>query len=116
MGSLRAKVIDLNRYTKKYPFVGAPKRLTYQGDEYMAIEVGSIFFDEAESGTLNFDAPFPDSNYQVIAQLRDGVENNTGGSNVVIWIDTTSGQNKVVINSSAAFTGYVDIVALRLGK
>jgi hypothetical protein len=113
MASLRGKIIDRNRYVKNYPFVRAPKRTTYLGDEYIAIEVGSITFTNTDSGTLKFDAPFGDDNYQIVAQAIDTGASN--GANVVLYISTAD-QNSVTVKSSAPFTGKVDIIAMRLGK
>jgi len=113
MASLRGKIIDRNRYVKNYPFVKAPKRTTYIGDEYIVIEVGSITFTNTDSGTLTFDAPFDDSNYQIVAQAVDTA--GDGGANTVLYI-SAAGQNSVTVRSSAPFTGRVDIIAMRLGK
>lgn len=113
MASLRGRIIDRNRYVKNYPFVKAPKRTTYIGDEYLAIEVGSITFTNTDSGTLTFDAPLgTDDNYQIVAQAVDTGADN---ANVVLYISAAS-QNSVTVRSSAPFTGRVDIIAMRLGK
>ena len=113
MASLRGKIIDRNRYVKNYPFVKAPKRTTYLGDEYVVIEVGSITFSNTDGGTLKFDAPFEDANYQIVAQAVD--TNDAGGANVVLYISSAD-QNSVTVKSSAPFTGRVDIIAVRMGK
>jgi len=114
MGSLRARLIDRNRYSKRYPLIRAPKRLSYLGDENMAIEVGSIEFSNADTGTLTFEIPFTDTSYQVVATARDS--GDAGGADVNIWIDSSlSSQTKVVVKSSATFTGFVDIFAVRIG-
>ena len=111
MSSLRARLVDKNRYSKRYPLVRAPVRLTYMGDSDLAIEIGSIYFDNAESGTLNFDSRFIDSNFQVVAVARSsGTEN--ADVNVFISDKSTS---SVTIQASSNFTGYVDIFAVRIG-
>ncbi len=113
MASLRGKIIDRNRYVKNYPFVKAPKRTTHIGDEYLAIEVGSITFTNTDSGTLTFDAQLgTDDNYQIVAQAVDTGADN---ANVVLYISAAD-QNSVTVKSSAPFTGRVDIIAMRLGK
>ena len=113
MSSLRAKIIDRNRYVKNYPFIKSPKRTTYIGDEYLAIEVGSITFDDTDSGTLTFDAQLgTDDNYQIVAQAVDTGADN---ANVVLYISNAD-QNGVTVRSSSPFTGRVDIIAVRLGK
>ena len=114
MGSLRGKLIDRNRYAKRYPLVRAPKRLTYIGDENLSIEVGSITFTNADSGSLTFEIPFPDDSYKVVAALRDN--GDASGVNVNIYIDSTnSSQSVVAVKSSAKFTGIVDIIAVKTG-
>lgn len=115
MGSLRARLFDRNRYSKRYPLVRAPKRLTYQGDEYLAIEVGSLYFDNTDTASLTYEVQFPDSNYQLVALLKEGVDDN--GPNVNIYIDgNNTNSAQATIRASAPFTGYVDILAIRLGS
>ena len=114
MGSLRARLIDRNRYSKRYPLIRAPKRLTYLGDADMAMEVGSIYFDNAETGTLTFEIPFVNTSYQIVATARDS--GDAGGADVNIWIDNSiTTAAKVVVKSSAIWTGYVDIFAVKIG-
>lgn len=111
MGTLRAKIVDKNRLSKRYPLIRAPARFTYMGDSDMAIEVGSIYFDNAESGTLTFDAQFIDADYQVVAMTRSS-NNETADVNVFV---SNKSQNSVTIQASSNFTGYVDVFAVRVG-
>ena len=111
MGSLRVRLIDANRYSKRYPLVRAPVRTTYMGTTQMSVEIGSIYFDNSESGTLVFDVPFSDSSYQVAAIARS---NGTETADVNVYI-TDKNQNSVTVNASSNFTGYVDIFAVRAG-
>jgi len=114
MGSLRAKLVDRNRYGKRYPVIRAPKRMTYLGDEFLAIEVGSITFSNTDTGTLTYEVSFPDANYQVVAIARES--GSTDNANVNIFIDSASTTSqKVTVKASAPFSGIVDIIALRLG-
>ena len=113
MGSLRAKLIDRNRYAKRYPLIRAPKRYTYQGNEYMAIEVGSIYFDNSDTASLEFEAPFPDTSYQLAITARDS--GDSGGADVNIYISQRSGSG-VTVQASGKFTGYVDVFAIRIGS
>jgi hypothetical protein len=111
MGSLRVRLVDANRYSKRYPLVRAPVRNTYLGTTPMSVEIGSIYFNNAESGTLVFDAPFIDSGYQVAAVARS-TGNETADVNVFI---SAKSQNSVTVSASSNFTGYVDIFAVRVG-
>ena len=112
MGSLRAKLIDKNRYAKRYPLIRAPVRTTYLGDSDVEMEVGSIYFDNTDSETLTFDAPFDDANFQVMAVARDA---GVGTSNVNIYVSSKS-LTSVTIQASSNFTGYVDVFAVRIGS
>lgn len=109
MGTLRAKIIDRNRYSKRYPLIRAPLRPTYIGESDLAIEIGTIYFDNAESGILTFESPFEDSNYQVVAIARSS---GVGTADVNVFV-TDKTQNAVTIQASSNFTGYVDVFAVR---
>ena len=113
MGTLRGKLIDRNRYSKRYPLIRAPKRLSYLGDADLEIEVGTIYFDATDVGTLTYDAQFVDTSYQIAASVRDS--GDEGGVDVNIYISAKA-QNSVTVRSSAVFTGYVDIFAVRVGS
>lgn len=110
MGSVRSKVIDKNRYSKRYPLIRAPARSTFIADSEISIEVGSIYFDNAESGSLSFEVAFPDTNYQIIASPRD-TGADTGNVNVFVSALSAS---SVTVQSSSNFTGYVDIFAVKI--
>ena len=112
MGSLRARLIDRNRYSKRYPIIRAPKRLTYRGDEDLAMEVGSIYFDNTDSGSLTFEIPLP-ANYAVQAMAR---EEGSESADVNLYIKAGNlGSGQVTVHASAPFTGYVDILAIKVG-
>lgn len=110
MPSLRVRLIDRNRYAKRYPFVRAPTRYTYLGDSDFSVEVGSIYFNNVNSGSLTFDAPFSDSNYQIFAIAR---QTDSETANVNIFV-TQKSQTSVTVQSSSIFTGYVDVFAVRV--
>ena len=111
MGSLRTRLIDRNRFSKRYPLIRAPLKLTYLGESDIAIEIGSIYFNNAESGTLTFDFQFSDSNYQVVAIARASGSDN---ADVNVFVSDKS-QNSVTVQASSNFTGYVDVFAVRIG-
>ena len=112
MGSLRVRLIDRNRYAKRYPLIRAPKRYVYQGEEYMALEVGSIYFDDSDTGSLQFEAQFTDANYTLAIAARDG--GDSGGANVNVYISSRS-TSSVTVQASGNFTGWVDVFAIRVG-
>lgn len=111
MGTLRGKLIDRNRYSKRYPLIRAPKRTTYIGDGNLEIEVGSIYFDNTNTGTLSYEAPFPDTNYQISVSARQ--TSAAEGADVNLYI-TSKTENSVTVVSSGPFTGYVDVFAVRI--
>ena len=114
MPKLRARLIDRNRYAKRYPLIRAPKRLTYLGESDIAMEIGSIYFDNVDTGTLTFEIPLKDSNYQVVATARNS--GDAGGADVNVYIDQANTNSAgVVVKTSAIFTGYVDVFAVRIG-
>ena len=113
MGSLRVRLVDRNRYSKRYPLVRAPVRTTYMGDSDFAVEVASVFFNNVDSETLNFDAPFLDTNYQILAIARESIETGSSSANVNVYAtDKTLTSVKIVASSN--FTGYVDVFAVRI--
>lgn len=110
MGSLRVRLVDRNRFAKRYPLVRAPARMTYIGDSEISIEIGSIYFNNVESGILTYDAQFPDTEYQIIAITRS---DGTNDANVNVFV-TNKTQNTVTVEASSNFTGYVDVLAVRI--
>ena len=112
MAKLRSRLIDRNRYSKRYPLIRAPKRLTYLSDEDLSIEVGSIYFDNSDSGSLEFEHPLP-ANYAVQAIAR---QDGTESANVNLYLKTVDIKTtSVTVYTSAPFTGYVDVLAIKVG-
>lgn len=117
MGKIRGKIVDRNRYQKRYPFIRAPKRYTYLGDEYLAIELGTLTFNNEKVKQFNFEAPFADTNYVVVATPRDSTTDTGGSAQVSIMVDgTTIDKSFVRIVASDEFTGMVDVIAIKVGK
>ena len=71
MARLKAKSIDRNRLAKKYPFVRAPKRMTFFGDNDIIIELLTVTFDNESTKTLNFSEPMTSTDYRVAFSPRD---------------------------------------------
>jgi len=112
MPSLKGKLIDRNRFSKRYPLIRAPKRMTYMGDTDLAMEVGSITFTDADEGTLTYEVRLPDSDYQVVALARSS---ETEGGDVNVWVSAVT-DTYVTVNTSAKFTGYIDILAVKVSQ
>lgn len=113
MGRYKARLIDKNRFCKKYPFVRAPKRLVFQSSSDMALELGQITFNNATTGVLVFEVPFDDKDYTVVAVPRDTT--STDSAQVNVYVDNAnSSRFQVKVDSSAPFTGIVDVLAVRI--
>ena len=116
MSTLRARLFDRNRYTKKYPFVRAPKRETYIGTQTLAIELGTLTFNNETEKVFVFEAQFPDTSYTVVAMPRDSKPSAEGSAMVSLAVDgTTVDRQQVTIKASAPFTGQVDVMAIKVG-
>jgi len=113
MGRYKARVIDRNRFSKKYPFVRAPKRPAFLGTTDIALELGTLTFNNESSKDFYFEAKFDSTDYNIMLVARD---TGTGESAAVnLYVDNAlSDTDKVRVSASAAFTGQVDIVAIRI--
>ena len=117
MGKIRGRIVDRNRYSKRYPFVRAPKRYTYLGDEYLAIELGTLTFKNETVRQFDFEAPFTDTDYVVMATARDNTSDTEGSAQVSLMVDgSTLDRSFVRIIASSPFTGQVDVIAIKVGK
>jgi len=116
VSTLRAKLFDRNRFTKKYPFVRAPKRETYMGTQALAIELGTLTFENETEKVFIFETQFPDTSYTVVAMPRDSKPAADGSAMISLAVDgTTVDRQQVKIKASAPFTGQVDIMAIKVG-
>ena len=113
MAKLRAKLIDRNRYSKQYPFVRGPKRYAYLGDENLAIELGTLSFNDESEQTLAFDIAFTDTDYTVVAMPRSTGASSTHISFMADGSTLTAASVKIL--ASARFTGQVDVLAIKVG-
>ena len=114
MGRISGKSFDRNRLSKKYPFVKAEKRATFVGDKNLIMEMGTIKFANETEKDFFFEIPFIDDLYNIMLVVRD---TGTGESaHVNVYVDNThSNDKKIRVVASAAFTGQVDIVAVKVG-
>ena len=115
MARVKSRTIDRNRYSKKYPFIKAPKRLTFMGDKDTSIEVLKVSFNNESEKTVYFETPFPDDTYRVALSPRDTSSSNS--ANVVLSVeDSASDSSKIKILASAEFTGEVDVIVIRISE
>jgi len=113
MARLKAKSIDRNRLTKKYPFVRAPKKMTFMGDNDIVIELLTATFTNESAKTIVFSEPMPSSDFRVAFSPRD---TGSDSANVNLYIDDTgTDATRVTVLASAIFTGIVDIIIIKIG-
>lgn len=113
MAKLVGRIRDRNRFTKKYSFVRAPKKLVLETEGTLEIELLTLSFNNQSSQTGTYEVPFEGSDFRVLLSPRDTSASDS--ANVSLSVDDSlSDQYQVTINASAPFTGIVDVVALRV--
>ena len=113
MSKIKARIIDRNRYGKKYPLVRAPKRLSYLGDANMELEVLTVSFNNEDSKDVYFENQYKDTNFRILLSPRDTTDGDS--AQVTLAVDNTlTDTSKARIESSAPFTGVVDVVVIRI--
>ena len=114
MARLVAKQRDRNRFSKKYPFVRAPKRLALETTGAIEIELLTLTFNNESSKSGFYEVPFENaSSVRVLISARDTT--NSDSANVALSIDDNlTDASKVTVKASANFTGIVDVVAMRV--
>ncbi len=113
MAKIKARIIDRNRFTKKYPLVRAPKRLTYQGDANMELEVISVGFDNESEKDVYFESKYSDTNFRILVSPRDTTENDSAQVTLAVNDNMTS-ISGTRIEASAPFTGTADVIIIRI--
>ena len=113
MGRYKGRSVDRNRYGKQYSFRRAPRRMSFVGDQNMIMEMGILTFSNETEKDFKFEVPFDDDKYNIMLVARD---TGTGESaHVNLYVDNTaSNAEKIRVVASAAFTGKVDVVAVRV--
>ena len=115
MSRFKGRLRDRNRFTKKYPFVRAPKRMEMISVGEIAIELGRLEFNDESSKTLVFEAQFEDNGYTVVAVPRNTESSNSDSAQVSIYIDAnTATSSQVTVHASSNFTGEVDVIAIKV--
>ena len=113
MAKLVGRIRDRNRFTKKYSFVRAPKKLVLETEGTLEIELLTLTFNNQSSQTGTYEIPFEDTGFRVLISPRD--TSSTDSANVSLSVDDNlSDQYQVTVNASAPFTGVVDVVTLRV--
>jgi hypothetical protein len=113
MAKIKGRIIDRNRWVKKYPYVRIPKRPTYMGDKDLEMEVLTVTFTNETERTVHFERPFPNSDYSVALSARHTTDSDSAQVN--LYIDNRqSTASVVVIKASAPFTGAVDIIVVKI--
>jgi len=113
MPRIKARVIDKNRYTKKYPLVRHAKRLTFQGDTDFEIEILSVVFNNEDAKSFTFESSYPDLKFRILLSPRDTTANDSAQVTLAIDDDWTSIRASRIL-ASAPFTGIVDVIIIRI--
>lgn len=114
MQRLSSKTIDRNRFNKKYPFVRAPKRLTYVGQGDLNMEYGTIYFDGGTEGYHNFQVPFPGNDYNITISAVAPV-GETLPEGLTFQVDSARSNSETLwITSNMPFEGMVNFLAVKI--
>ena len=114
MARMKAKSIDRNRLAKKYPFVRAPKRMSFFGDNDIIIELLTVTFTNEARKVVTFSEPMPSTDYRVAFSPRD--TSGSDSANINLYVDAASTDaNQIQVLASAPFTGVVDIIIIKVG-
>lgn len=114
MAKIKTRVIDRNRFTKKYPLIRHQKRPTFQGDADLVIEILTVSFNNESEKIFSFETAYPDTDFRILVSPRDTTSGDSAQVSLAIdEASTTGGGSKIL--ASAAFTGVVDVIVIRIG-
>jgi hypothetical protein len=111
MGSTKFTKRDLNRFRKVYPYTPRRKVIKSVSDNGLTIEEGTITYTNAASGSYSFLETYT-SAPNVVVTAHDSAGNNLVGVVLNITSISTSG---VTVQSTANFTGTVNVQVLKVG-
>ena len=112
MGSTKFTRRDINRFRKVYPYTPRRKVLRAVAEESFIIEEGTITFTSANSGSYVFLEKYL-SVPNVVITAFDSAGNDEVGVVLNITAITTS---SVTIESTASFTGTVNVQVMQIGE
>ncbi len=113
MARIAGRSRDRNRFSKKYPFVRAPQKITVETVGTLEIELLTLQFQNESSKTAAFQESFSDTSYRALISPRD--TSSSDSANVSLSIDdNTTDQYQITVNASAPFTGIVDVIAIKV--
>lgn len=115
MAYVKGKIFDRNRYSKKYPLVRAPKKMTFRGDADLQIEAFTVSFNNESEKVAFFDAPYDDTNFRILLSARETTGSDSAQVSLAVDHSGTTSE-QVRIEASAPFTGDVDVVVLRVSS
>ena len=117
MARIKGRLVDRSRYVKRYSYVRAPKNLSYLGNQNLEIEALRVSFNGEISKNVVFEFPFKSTDYQVSLTVRQTVAESVDSASVSLAIEHDSiSTTGFQINASAAFTGDVDVLAVRISE
>ncbi len=113
MAKVTTRTVDRNRFSKKYPLIRAPRRPVLQADSGLEIEVLTVEFNNEESKFGVFESAYPNTDFRVLVSARETTVNDSAQVTLAID-DASTSTTQVKIDASAAFTGTVDVIVLRV--
>ena len=113
MSRIKARVIDRNRFTKKYPLIRAPRRESFIGDSDLQLEVMTLEFNNQSEVVASYEVPYPDTNFRILLSPRDTTNEDSAQVTVAVD-DSVTNESLLKVISSAPFTGKVDVVIIRV--
>ena len=113
MARITGKLRDRNRFTKKYPFIRAPKREVLESTGTIVLEFLSLNFQNSDTASGNYEVPFSDTDFRVLLSPRDTT--NEDSANVVVsLVAAGSNTETVTVQAPAPFIGVVDVIAIKV--
>lgn len=113
MAKVTTRTVDRNRFSKKYPLIRAPRRPVLQADSGLEVEVLTVEFNNEETKSADFESAYPNKDFRVIVSARETTSSDSAQVTLAIDDDLTT-TSRVKIDASAAFTGTVDVIVLRV--
>jgi hypothetical protein len=102
---------DINRFRKVYPYTPRRKVIRSVSDDSFIIEEGTISFSSESSGSYTFLETYSSAPNVVVTAFDSAGNEQVGVGLNITAITTTS----VTVQSTAAFTGTVNVQVLQVG-
>ena len=115
MSRIKSRIVDRNRYEKKYPVVRVPKKPSFLGDSNLEVEVLTVNFENQDSKDVFFGVKYENTDFRILLSPRDTTAEDSAQVTLAID-DALTDTSKTRIEASAPFTGIVDVVIIRVTR